>query len=209
MLAFNDAWRRTRDGNERPAPQDGQLGQPPNSDILVLLHGHRFCYCICTRHVARTCPTGSANSNSCTKGGSGGVPPRRRKRRSSTVPCPCVSAQKFGRRNSLRTETSSPSRNKVFQTGRVLFHLIPYVRSKSSGASKRGRGRPRWPKDTTNLIDLVRFQGPLKVHRQTRASGLERALFHNVVYFETRKFDHLGAGFLGLSGIYCAMPAWR
>jgi hypothetical protein len=110
--------------------------------------------------------------------------------------------------NSLRTETSSPSRNKVFQTGRVLFHLIPYVRSKSSGASKRGRGRPRWPKDTTNLIDLVRFQGPLKVHRKTRASGPERALFHNVVYFETRKFDHLGAGFLGLSGIYCAMPAW-
>lgn len=129
----------------------------------------------------------------------------------------CVSEQKIGRPNSLKTETSSPSRNKAFQTGRALFHLIGEIsptyrhlaRSKLSGASNRGRGRPGWPNDTVNLIDLVRFQGPLKVHRRTRARGLERALFHNVVYFRTGKFDHLGAGFSGLDGIYCAMPAWR
>ena len=168
--ALNDAWRRTRDGNERLAPQHEHSGNsvnPPNSYILMLLLVTPF----------DTLPAPAPQNPRTLAQWEDRTAFRQDAEKKEVFKHLAAPAHVSERRSIADTRTSSqssPSRNKVFQTRRALFHLIGdilslYVRhlalSKSSGASKRGRGRPRRPDDTANIIDLVRFlEGPLKVH---------------------------------------------
>lgn len=106
------------------------------------------------------------------KGGSDGIPPRRRLRRSSTVSRPCVGAQKY-RPTKVCDDTHVVAQQvrgipgwpdpvlicDISHTSAATWHSQGQGHQCVAGAGKDG------PDDIASLIDLVGYQGPLKVHR--------------------------------------------